>query len=206
MASSIFRKVPELLARIAPDLVPEAMRPQDAVPRSPARTPAQFKPRGFDTKDAAYREHMLRCLMATKFANASEAYQKSPQFQPDITEEQYRRVDRFHDCLVPWVSRVMSLDEAVVAEVGSGTGSTTLAFAPYVKRIHCFEIESSTVAIAKQRLSFFNIENVIFEEGLYSSRSSFLSHQPQLDMVLLVAVLEHLYFHEFQEGWVFQRF
>lgn len=156
-------------------------------------------PSGFDTSGDAYRSAMRELLLGTKFRDASPAYTKSPLFTSDISEEVHRRVDRFRDCLAPWINRVFPLKNAVVAEIGSGTGSSTLAFAPFVKRIHCFEIEPSTTAIAKKRLSLAGVENVVFEDGLFDANSPFVNAPTQVDIILLIAVLEHLHFDEFKE-------
>jgi protein-L-isoaspartate O-methyltransferase len=110
---------------------------------------------------------MRGALMRWKFLDYPEEYLLSAQFQSDITEEIYRRVDRFGSCLVPWVRRVHPPAGARVIEVGSGTGSSTLAFAPHVGQVHCFEIEPKTTAIAKERLRFWGVHNVTFEECLF---------------------------------------
>src|SRR5262245_29857775 len=75
------------------------------------------------------------------FTGFEQAYLQSEQFTHDVAEHVHRRTTRFHDCLVPWISNVFDLSGATVLEVGSGTGSSTLAFAPYVKALHCYEID-----------------------------------------------------------------
>lgn len=151
----------------------------------------------FDTTRTDYRQRMHSVLMEHKFAGLPSEYLKSPQFASDLTEEQFRRVDRFHACLVPWVQRVFDLAGARVAEIGSGTGSSTLAFAPYVGSIDCFEIDEKAAVIAKARLGFWSIDNVDFKPGLFERGSARVADE--YDAVLLVAVLEHLYFTEFKE-------
>ena len=153
----------------------------------------------FNLRDETYLETMLEALMKDKFAHVTEAYKADPNFQSDITEEQYRRVERFHDCLVPWVSRAIDLEGKTVVEVGSGTGSSTLAFAPYVKNIHCFEISPPATRIAKTRLAHFGCNNVVFEDDLFNADSRYVKEGGKADIVLLVAVLEHVHFHEFKD-------
>ncbi len=149
--------------------------------------------------DARYQEHMKAVLMRWKFSLLPENYLTSKQYPIDVIEETYHRVNRFHSYLVPWVRRAFDLKGARVIEVGSGTGSSTLAFAPYVDHIHCFELEENPIAVAKERLRFWGIENISFETGLFDRSAPLLAGDRQFDIVLLIAVLEHVHFHEFRE-------
>ncbi len=175
---------------LPPDRFPQGSS-LPARPLDPAR-------KHFDTARIDYREFMRALLATTKFAHLPAEAREQASFESDMTEEIYRRVDRFHDALIPWISRVCDLNHATVLEIGSGTGSSTLAFAPYVKHIHCYEIESSTTEIAKARLGFFGISNVTFAETLFNNDCSFVKEGGKADLILLVAVLEHVHFHEFQ--------
>jgi SAM-dependent methyltransferase len=86
-----------------------------------------------------------------------------------------------------------------VIEVGSGGGASTCAFAPYVHHIHCFELEEHPKNVARARLGYFGYDNVTFENGLFDRSSSIYSHDQAFDMVLLIAVLEHVHFRELRE-------
>jgi SAM-dependent methyltransferase len=153
----------------------------------------------FDTTDQEYRRRMHEVLLEHKFAGCPSDYLQSAQFSSDLTEEQYRRVDRFHTCLIPWLGRVFRLAGARVIEIGSGTGSSTLAFAPHVGAVHCFEIDPKAVSVAKARLACWGIGNVTFEEERFDRHAPLLLDESCFDAVLLVAVLEHLHFREFKE-------
>jgi 2-polyprenyl-3-methyl-5-hydroxy-6-metoxy-1,4-benzoquinol methylase len=151
-----------------------------------------------DPYDPAYTRHMHRILMRWKYVDMPEEFLASEQFPIDLAEHTYHRVDRFSRCLVPWIKPVISLNGARVIEVGSGTGSSTLAFAPHVGHIHCFELEENPTKIARERLGFWGLDNVTFEPGLFGPGCDLLVSHPAFDVVLLIAVLEHVHFHEFK--------
>lgn len=116
----------------------------------------------------------------------------------DINEHHYRRAQRFHDFLVPWVDQAFPLKDATVLEIGSGSGSSTLALAPYVKKIHCYEIDQDAIACARARLNFFGVKNVSFEEELFDPNARFVKEGRKADVIFLVAVLEHMTFQELE--------
>ncbi len=152
--------------------------------------------KALDFMNESYLAEMKRMLELTKFAQLSDEFKQTAHYKSDVTEEQYRRIERFSKRLVPWVSRATDLQNKVVVEIGSGTGSSTAAFAPYVDRIHCFEIAQGPIEIAKQRLYLLGVNNVVFEDGLFSEECHFVKSGQKADIVLLVAVLEHTHFHE----------
>lgn len=152
----------------------------------------------FDTSDEAYREAMRLVLMDSYFKGLPESHLVSQQFNEDLTEHQYRRADRF-STLLPWVSRVFNFKGARVIEVGSGTGSSTLAFASEAKEVHCFEIDSKSVYVANKRLEYWGLNNVFWHVDLFNQDARIASEKGQYDVVLLVAVLEHLHYFEFKQ-------
>lgn len=139
-----------------------------------------------------YREYLVNHY----FTGIEEEYRKSEAFTNDIAEHTHLRTVRFHDALVPWTQKVFDLTGSTVCEIGSGTGSSTIAFAPYVDRIHCFELDKKSTHAAQARLNFFNVQNVSFEDELFGPQSSFVTAGRLADIVLFVAVLEHMTFNE----------
>lgn len=142
---------------------------------------------------------MTDALMKWKFGHLPREYLDSERFALDLEEDVSHRVNRFHNCLVPWIRRAASISNFRVIEVGSGGGAATAALAPYVKHIHCYEIEENPKKVARARLDFWGHDNVTFEQGLFSRDAALLQTQKNFDAVFLIAVLEHTHFHEFRE-------
>ena len=125
-------------------------------------------------------------------------YLESEAFQHDVNEHVYRRAERFTDHLAPWVGSAFDLSDATVLEVGSGTGSSTLAFAPLAKHIHTYEIDEKATRAAQFRLKHFGVDNVSFENEIFAPQAKFVSDGKKADVVLLVATLEHMYYEELE--------
>jgi ubiquinone/menaquinone biosynthesis C-methylase UbiE len=135
-------------------------------------------------------------LRANYFTGFEQAYLNSDQFKHDVAEHVHRRTTRFHDHLVPWIGRVFDLKGATALEIGSGTGSSTLAFSPYVEKLHCYEIDEKSTRAAKERMRLFNVSNVSFEGELFGPQCRFIQDGKVADVVLFVAVIEHMTFEE----------
>lgn len=139
-----------------------------------------------------YREYLANHY----FTGVEDEYRNSTQFTHDVAEHTHLRTVRFHDALVPWAQKVFDLSGSTVCEIGSGTGSSTIAFAPYVNQIHCFELDEKSTRAAQARFNFFDIQNVAFEDELFGPQSNFVKSGHTADIVLFVAVLEHMTFNE----------
>jgi 2-polyprenyl-3-methyl-5-hydroxy-6-metoxy-1,4-benzoquinol methylase len=151
-----------------------------------------------DVRSKSYEREMSGLITSLFFKDMEEAYLKSDQFKNDFAEHLYKRYQRFADHLVPWAESFYPDNQPVVLEIGSGSGSSTLAFAPTAKHIHCYEIDDKSTECAKRRLDFFNIKNVSFENELFNQDARFVREGRRADIILLVAVLEHLTHDEFQ--------
>ncbi|MCA8942304.1 MAG: class I SAM-dependent methyltransferase [Planctomycetes bacterium] len=100
--------------------------------------------------------------------------------------------------VVPWVERTAGLAGRRVVELGSGTGSSTAAFAQHCERIHGYEICPVSTAAARGRLDALEIRNaevtVVDPSTMLDTIGS--NHPDGADAVLLYAVLEHMTFNE----------
>lgn len=156
--------------------------------------------RPFDIEGDAYRTYMDGVLRRTFFSKQPDSYFGGPTWDDALTEHTHRRYIRFADHIVPWVQNVFDLKGAVVVEVGPGTGSSTLAFAPYVDRIVSYEIDPESIGAAKARLDHFGVTNVSVEECLFDQDCAFAKSGQQADVVLFIAVLEHMTFAELEDS------
>ncbi len=111
----------------------------------------------------------------------------------DIEANVFKRYNNSIRYVVPWVARHIDLKDKTLVEIGSGTGSSTAAFAHFVKSIHGYDINDHAVRGARKRLEALGITNTVIDvvtgERLLATMEE---HHPYgVDVVLLFAVLEH---------------
>lgn len=136
-------------------------------------------------------------LNRTFFKNRSYNPQDESQIA-DLKEHASARYIRFSDHVVPWIQNKVSITNAEVIEVGSGTGSGTLAFAPLVDRVISYEIDENSIAAADGRVRHFDIRNVHMRQEKFDANCEFIRTGKKADVVLLIAVLEHMTFDELE--------
>jgi len=107
----------------------------------------------------------------------AERYSK----QPIVDEETYQKQLQ--------ITREYFQPDMEVLELGSGTGSTAIVHAPYVKRIRAIDISSKMIEIAQEKADAENIENIIFEQ---STIDGLTVADQTLDVVLGLSVLHLL--------------
>lgn len=139
-----------------------------------------------------FREYMLK----EYYDGHRREFVQSADFEHDLNEHTFRRTERFHNHLVPWLRSVYDLDGKVALEVGSGTGASTIAFAPYLKHVHCFEIGEKSIRAAEFRMNHFGISSVQQHRQLFNPDCRLVKNGEKVDIVLLVAALEHMTFEE----------
>jgi S-adenosylmethionine-dependent methyltransferase len=139
------------------------------------------------------KQRLATALRRTYFARQSDDYFETAQGRKDLEDHAFWR---YEDCvkhIVPWVSRHGKLADHRVLEVGCGSGSSTAAFARYVRHVDAYEITEKNVDAARSRMEVLGIENVTFHlidpRDLCSELER--NHPDGVDIVLLYAVLEH---------------
>ncbi len=111
----------------------------------------------------------------------------------DIEANVFRRYNNSLTHVLPWVARFIELRDKSLVEIGSGTGSSTAAFAHFVKSVHGYDINAYAVEGARKRLEALGLTNAVID---IVSRDRLISkltadHRQGADIVLLFAVLEH---------------
>lgn len=114
-------------------------------------------------------------------------------FERDLAAHTEYRYRVFEQWIATWLLPVLPNHSSMTAlEIGSGTGSSTLAFARQVGKLFSFEIDRKATAAAKERLAYFNLYNVEFHEGQFNSDCALSRSGQRVDLVVLCAVLEHM--------------
>ncbi len=151
--------------------------------------------------DSGKRRQIEEALLSSYFKNYDQDFLQTETGKEDIKANVYRRYDRALLHAVPWVARQIDLRGKTVVEIGSGTGSSTAAFAHFVEKIDGYDIDAQALAGARARLEVMELNNVslhhVAPENLVSTLRN--NHTEGADIVLLFAVLEHQTICERQE-------
>ncbi len=152
-------------------------------------------------KDKEQLVKIKEALLATYFTDYEQSFLETKTGRQDIDANVYRRYNNALKYVVPWVARVIDLQQKDVLEIGSGTGSSTAAFAHFVQKIDGYDIDKHAVDGARARIDVMEIENVDFHlvepEALVGTLKK--NHSSGVDIILLYAVLEHQTIRERQE-------
>lgn len=146
-----------------------------------------------DTSNPAYRARLTDALKEHYFrGQVAEGYLDSPEGQVTLNDHLHGRSELAARHVVPWLRRRFELSSMTLIEVGSGTGSATLALAGEAKSVECYEIHAGSLAVAAERLSFWGIENVRLQAALFDERCALVQQGGHADAVVLYATLEHM--------------
>lgn len=114
-------------------------------------------------------------------------------FERDLAAHTEHRYRVFEQWIATWLMPAMPNHATMTAlEIGSGTGSSTLAFARQVGKVFSFEIDTKATAAARERLAFFGLDNVEFHDGQFNAACPLVRSGQRVDLVVLCAVLEHM--------------
>jgi S-adenosylmethionine-dependent methyltransferase len=144
-------------------------------------------------EDSGRLRQIEEALRASYFKNYDPAFLETAAGQEDIKANVFRRYNNSLTHVVPWVARQINLRGKTLVEIGSGTGSSTAAFAHFVEKIDGYDIDAQALAGARARLEVMGLHNaalhlVAAEELVDTLRRN---HADGADIVLLFAVLEH---------------
>jgi ubiquinone/menaquinone biosynthesis C-methylase UbiE len=145
-----------------------------------------------DVADSTYGARLSDSLKEHYFRDVAEGYLEGAEGQVTLADHIRRRYEIASAYFVPWLQQKFDLSSMSLIEVGSGTGSATLALAQVAKSLECYEIDSGSVAVAQERLKFWGIENVHFNEALFDERCELVEAGVKADAVVFYAVLEHM--------------
>uniref|UniRef100_UPI0040560AB1 methyltransferase n=1 Tax=Candidatus Electronema sp. TaxID=2698783 RepID=UPI0040560AB1 len=145
-------------------------------------------------EDSGRLRQIEEALQASYFKNYDPAFLETEAGKEDIKANVFRRYNNSLTHVVPWVARQIDLRGKTLVEIGSGTGSSTAAFAHFVEKIDGYDIDAQALAGARARLEVMGLRNaalhlVAAEELMAALRRNHA--EEGADIVLLFAVLEH---------------
>ena len=120
-----------------------------------------------DARNERFIERITAALKRNYFSNSPPGYLDSNEGKEDLLHHVSFRYQMFADFYVPWLLSRYDLSRMRMVEIGSGTGCSTLAFAPIVESIDCYELSAVSTEVAKERLKFWAIDNVTFYPELF---------------------------------------
>ena len=155
---------------------------------------------------AGNSEEIQRTLSPAAAAEILQSLEKSyypshrdpladPALQGDIMANLCRRQAAFERHLVPWVNNKKQLSNSVIVDIGCGTGSSTAAFARGgAKWVSGYEISHGSASVGKKRLEALRLDNanVSIVDPNHTLRQLNQDHPKGIDIIALIAVLEHM--------------
>lgn len=122
-------------------------------------------------------------------------------FARDLAAHTEYRFRVFEALITTWLKLAApNIHEMTAIEIGSGTGSSTLAFASQVNKLISFEIDEKATNAAEARLRYFGLDNVQFHREPFSPEVDIVKSGEPVHMVVLCAVLEHMTLGERREA------
>lgn len=149
-------------------------------------------PNFVDTSDHAYRARLTDVLIRNYFTDTPAGYFETPLGRDALADHISRRYHMAMDHVVPWLATMFDLSTMTMIEIGSGTGSSTLAFGQVAQCVDCYELSSLSTAVARERLNFWGISNVTLQATAFDADCSFVQSGRQVNAIILYATLEHM--------------
>jgi SAM-dependent methyltransferase len=130
-----------------------------------------------------------------------ESYLGAPMTDPRVFDklcgELFIRMATSEATFVPWLKQHVPLDGATVVEIGAGSGSSTVPYAPLVRSVTAVDIDPTEAEHARERHRLLGVDNVRVEvlPGDWLEPGSTFDYGTLIapaDMVICYALLEHL--------------
>ena len=145
-----------------------------------------------------YKNIFKDTLLSTFFSGYDEEYLSSDDGKADIENHISGRMIDVQNTMLPWIMEVYNIKGKSVIEIGCGTGSATIPFALQVDRIDAYDICNNALEAAMKRAFLLGVDNVNFHplDSCWAKSltkiKNFFENVPKADVILLMALLEHL--------------
>jgi S-adenosylmethionine-dependent methyltransferase len=134
-----------------------------------------------------------QAILDTLYAGASPEFLSSEIGQIEIDDHVAGRSQKADATVIPWLSRIIDLQDKAIVEFGCGTGAIATTFAQHGARVHGYEIDPARAEAARRRAALMELDSCAFDHAAANDLPEVVRAQwdGQADIALLFAVLEH---------------
>ena len=130
----------------------------------------------------SYEENMKTFLVGNYFRNETEINEQ------DLEDHIKQRINLARSKILPWVMRTIDLKNKKLLEVGSGTGSSSIAFSEQGAIVTGIDVDATSIEVAKYRSNLLNQKI----EYINVSGIEIKQLENNYDVILYYACLEHM--------------
>ncbi len=160
------------------------------VPRQLAANFRELAPAARAQLETSLREHYFtRPIWGEGIT--PQAYLDSEAGRKDLAAHIHGRLDVFRQTVIPWLDAAHPLEKATILEIGSGTGSSTIALAEQGAQVFAVDIDEPSLAVAKTRRELYGLENILFHRANATEIKNLFAQQ-RFDFIIFFACLEHM--------------
>jgi 2-polyprenyl-3-methyl-5-hydroxy-6-metoxy-1,4-benzoquinol methylase len=180
-----FEKIPTSIKNLVRPLI---------TPKIPKSISERF--RHIDQKGMSLIEASLKQNFFTQsdawFQDA--AYFSSNEYQNDLKDLLYRRLDNFRNNDIPWLSNAKPLSGSKILEIGCGTGSSTVALAEQDADVTAVDILETNLVVAKDKCKIYELNANFLCANATEVHKIFVGQH--FDFIIFYATLEHMTHNE----------
>ena len=129
-----------------------------------------------------YEENMKTFLVGNYFRNETEINEQ------DLEDHIKQRINLARSKILPWVLKTIDLKNKKLLEVGSGTGSSSIAFSEQGAIVTGIDVDATSIEVAKYRSNLLNQKI----EYINVSGIEIKQLENNYDVILYYACLEHM--------------
>ena len=129
-----------------------------------------------------YEENMKTFLVGNYFRNETEINEQ------DLEDHIKQRINLARSKILPWVLKTIDLKNKKLLEVGSGTGSSSIAFSEQGAIVTGIDVDATSIEVAKYRSDLLNQKI----EYINVSGIEIKQLENNYDVILYYACLEHM--------------
>lgn len=118
--------------------------------------------------------------------------------EDDFVDQTYGRLNDDRYTVISWLDAAIRLDGATVLEIGSGTGSSTVALGEQGAHVTGIDIDEKSLAVARERCAMYGVSAEFYCANVLDLPANIL--QRTFDLVIFFASLEHMTITERLEG------
>ena len=133
-----------------------------------------------------YEENMKTFLVENYFRNETEINEQ------DLEDHIKQRINLARSKILPWVLKTIDLKNKKLLEVGSGTGSSSIAFSEQGAIVTGIDVDATSIEVAKYRSNLLNQKI----EYVNLSGIEIKQIENNYDVILYYACLEHMTIRE----------